>query len=250
MRNTEKIHQRLAPTAHQPQLGDDEQYQACRRYREAADGPGAGPAPFLALDQGQDQEEEGTDAEKGPHEIDTLRRPLLARLAHQEDNRHQAQHPQAHVQPEDGAPAEALHQPAAEDRPYRQADAGDAEDTYRRAQFRADEGDGDDRQGHRQVDRAAHPHQGTPRDHQVDIGGQRAEQGSEHEGGDTDKEDALATEDVAELDGEDRQAGCDQGVGGGDPLQIGERRVKGTPDIGQRHVDDRDAHGGEEGNQD
>ena len=213
--------------------GDGEQAEDDRR----------GPAQPAGLDDRVDDAAQHQDHQGLAHRVEPAR-PGGAGLGHEQRGAHDRGGHDRHVDPEDGAPAEAVDQGAAEDRAQRQRQAG------HRAEHadgpgplgRVGERGGDDRHRHRVEHRAPDGLQRTRRDQPADARRQAAQQRAEAEGGQADLEDAPAADPVGGGPGQHQEAGQHQGVRVNRPLQAGHRGVQVTPDRRQRDVDDGDVH--------
>ena len=128
-----------------------------------------------------------------------------------------------HVEPEDPVPVEAFGDGAADQRPDRDGEAGDATPRPEGdgTALRRD-GGGQDGQGERRDERTADALDGTSQDEDVGRRRQGGERGSAGEDGHADEEDPLAPEAIAEGGAGEQQDGEGQRVGVDHPLEVGQ----------------------------
>ncbi len=139
-----------------------------------------------------------------------------------------------------GQPTDSVSAPP-DDRPQRQADPDrSAPHADRlRALARVGEDVADDRHGDRIEHRSAHCLQHAKGDQQTEVRCDAAQQRSEREENQAQREHTLAAQTVAHRARQHQQARQHERIGVDRPLQARHRRVQLTPDRRQRDVDDR-----------
>jgi hypothetical protein len=156
--------------------------------------------------------------------------------------RDERRHRDRDVDEEDRVPAERVDEDTAEDRPHAEGEpehggeGPDRPDALRLVVGRVR----DDSQCHRVEHRPADGLHDARGDEPADGRRQPAEQRADGERRESGPEHAPPAEPVGRRAGEQEEAGQHEVVGVDRPLQARLRRVEVRPDVGQRHVDDRD----------
>jgi hypothetical protein len=199
----------VAEDAQDAEPGEDQQPEEHRRR----------PAEPARLDDRLHHATEHEDHEHLPEGVEPAR-PGRAGLGHERGGGHDGDGDDRHVDPEDGPPAEAVDEGAAEDRPERERQAGHrAEHADGAGAFgRRGEGRDDDGQGDRVEHGAADRLDGAGGDQPADAGRHAAQKRPEPENGEPGEEDALAPEPVRGGPGEHEEPGQHQRVGVDCPL--------------------------------
>jgi hypothetical protein len=145
------------------------------------------------------------------------------------------------VDHEHGAPADALHERAAQQRPGRQGRAADPRPQPDRPRAIAGVREGMADHGERagEQERRAYALQDAEADQRGGARRHRAAQRGDAEQRQPPEHDALVATDVANHAGAEHQAGQRDRVAVDDPLQAADARVQPRADLRQRDVDDR-----------
>ena len=178
----------------------------------------AGPAPLLAVAQGEQESEESDAREGGSSDIERL--ALTGRLAWEHACRPEdRQQSDRRVDQEDRAPGRNLSQDTSERRsqaqPYRDADSVQPQGS---STFTGREGPGYDRRSHGHDHGCAHTLDDAESGQGRDVGRAAATDAREREDREADQVDALEGQDLAEPAKRQQQAADDQQVGDDDPL--------------------------------
>jgi hypothetical protein len=210
------------------------------RDEETADGEHCGPAPVGRLDDRVDQRRHRPGRE---HQAQSVGGRCLgiARRGDAEPDQYPGEGGNRDEGDEHAGPREVLEQPAAHDRPDGDAHpgAGAPEPDRPRALAALGEDVGQKRQGGREDQCGAEPHDGTRGDQLTRVGSEPAGEAREAKHRQTDEEHALASDAVAEVARGKHERGEHQVVGVDDPLQLRGRGPELSHDRGQGDVDDR-----------
>ena len=221
-----------------PGLGDDEpdQRQPSKHegeHHHSDAGPTTGPGGQPVRDAGQP----GRPQQRAG-DVETVRRLGVGRLGYVPSRDHEHGDRDRDVDQEDQAPAGHLDDPAAEERPDRPRDAGQAGPGADRPHpVPVDERGLQDGQGTRGQQSATDALQCPGSDQEADAGGNSAEQRRDREPGHADQVDPASAEAVTQRAAEQDERGQGQGVTVDHPLQTGRAGAQVVPDPWQRDVD-------------
>ena len=222
------------------QLKVDQDDQTREREREQADDLRRAPAMVRPLDDRVGKTCEHCDDEGLASCVDPAgsRRFRLRDESSRQDDRRDAN---GNVHPEDRAPADALHEDAANNRPEGHAETGHRSPDADRPSPLAGiaEGVTDDGHRHRVEHRASECLQHAECNKPCEVRGEAARERPEGEHAETDPENLATPDSVCGGTGEHEQARHDEGVDIDGPLQTGDRSVQLATDGRQGHIYDR-----------
>ena len=197
---------------------------------EAAEHLEAVPARLVAAHDAVDEAEQPEAREHEAHDVGT--QPGAEAVRQREQGQRDRDHADGHVDPEDRLPGPALDHGAADERPGRDAEAGDAApdaDRERTPRERHRPGEQGERERHDR--RGAEALQCARGDELAGVGGEGGERRAQREHDDADEEERAPAEAVAEGDGHEDRARERERVRVHEPLQL----FDGCPELLVQH---------------